>query len=239
MINKKRRKLTGIAAIALLVLAGTTNVATLRAAQTTTGTILGTLRDSTGAVVGGGQVVIKNVNTGQERTVTTTEAGEFFIPEVPVGSYEVTASKSNFRTEVRSGVTVTVGAILSVNFDLLVGEAEEKMEVVADSGMVDTSTSSVRGLVNDHVIRDLPLNGRDWLQLATLQPGVVFVTSQTSSITNTGQGQRGNGLELSIAGGRPTNNVYRVDGLVVNDYSNASPGSALGVNLGVDAIQEF
>jgi len=91
--------------------------------------------------------------------------------------------------------------------------------------------------VNSTTIRELPLNGRDWLQLALLQPGALFNTGQTQ--TDSGRAQKGNGLAISISGGRATDNAFRIDGLVVNDYANAGPGSSLHVNLGVDAIREF
>ena len=102
---------------------------------------------------------------------------------------------------------------------------------------MDTSSSALGGFVNSTTIRELPLNGRDWLQLALLQPGALFNTGQTQ--TDSGRAQKGNGLAISISGGRATDNAFRIDGLVVNDYANAGPGSSLHVNLGVDAIREF
>ena len=94
------------------------------------------------------------------------------------------------------------------------------------------------GFVNSTTIRELPLNGRDWLQLALLQPGALL-NAGSSAGNDSLRAQRGNGMQLSISGGRMTENVFRIDGLVVNDYANAGPGSALRVNMGVDAIREF
>lgn len=133
---------------------------------------------------------------------------------------------------------VTVGASVALNFTLSVGTQQQTVEVKGEAPQVDTTDASVGGLVSETAIRELPLNGRDWLQLATLQPGVNGGIGQ-SSITGGGRAASGNGEFLSIAGGRPTDNVFTVDNLIVNDYANASPGSGLGVNLGVDGIREF
>jgi hypothetical protein len=132
---------------------------------------------------------------------------------------------------------VTVGSDVAVNFSLTVGAVSEKVEVTAEAPQVDTSSSTLGGFVNSATIRELPLNGRDWLQLALLQPGVDVNGAQNQ--TDGGRAQRGNGLALSISGGRATDNAFRIDGIIVNDYANAGPGSSLRVNMGVDAIREF
>jgi hypothetical protein len=111
------------------------------------------------------------------------------------------------------------------------------VEVTAEAAQVDTSGSAMGGFVNSATIRELPLNGRDWLQLALLQPGAMISSGEYQ--TDTSRAQRGNGLAISISGGRPTENVFRIDGLVVNDHANSGPGSSLHVNMGVDAIREF
>jgi hypothetical protein len=127
-----------------------------------------------------------------------------------------------------------------VDFALSVGAAAEEVVVNADATQMNTTDASLGGLVGDNAIRELPLNGRDWLQLATLQAGVTGGLGQQSpSQANNSRAARGNGEALAIAGSRPTNNVFLVDNLVVNDYANGSPGSGLGVNLGVDGIEEF
>ena len=127
-----------------------------------------------------------------------------------------------------------------MNFSLTVGALAETIEVSAAAPQVNTTDASVGGLVGENTIRELPLNGRDWLQLATLQAGVIggIAQQQVSQGTNS-RAAFGNGVSLAIGGGRPTNNVFIVDDLMVNDHSNGSPGSGLGVNLGVDGIQEF
>ena len=219
----------------ILALGGLFENAPISPAQTVTGTILGTVRDPQGAVIPNASVSAKNLETGAERTAMADSEGGFNIVSIPAGAYEVSASAPGFQTEVRSGLTLTVGASLRVDFALSVGAVAEKVEVTAEAPQVDTTTSTMSGLVADNVIRELPLNGRDWLQLAVLQSGVSSVLGPLP----TGPATKGLGSKLSISGGRTNQNVYRVDGLVVNDQTNNSPGSALGVNMGVDAIREF
>src|SRR6266699_6761900 len=206
-------------------------------AQTVAGRIVGTIHDSQGAVVPGVSVSAKNLETGAERTTLSDESGGFIIANIPAGSYEVTASLAGFQKEVRSGVTLTVGAALRVDFNLKVGAVQEQVVVTGEAPQVDTTTSTLSGLVAESTIRELPLNGRDWLQLGALQPGVLIGLSKNPDLGE--NVTHGGGMFMSISGGRPTANVFMVDGLVINDNSNKSPGSALGVNLGVDAIREF
>src|SRR5207245_1839702 len=124
--------------------------------------------------------------------------------------------------------------------ELAVGEVQQRVEVQDSPPQVDMTDAALGGLVSEHAVRELPLNGRDWLQLVTLQAGVVGNVGQQSSASfSNSRAARGNGASLAISGGRPTGNVFMVDGLVVNDYANASPGSGLNVNLGVEAIREF
>src|SRR6266568_5264923 len=206
-------------------------------AQTVTGRIVGTIHDSQGAVVPGVSVSAKNLETGAERTTLSDESGGFIIANIPAGSYEVTASLAGFQKEVRSGVTLTVGAALRVDFNLKVGGLQEQIVVEGEAPQVDTTTSTMSGLVAETTIRELPLNGRDWLQLGALQSGVLIGLSKNPDFGE--NVTHGGGMFMSISGGRPTSNVFMVDGLVINDHANKSPGSALGVNLGVDAIREF
>jgi hypothetical protein len=209
-------------------------------AQVASGSIVGTARDSSGAILPGATITSKNVETGVTRTLISGEAAGYTFPALPVGTYDLEASLNGFKTEVRKGIIVTVGASVSVDFTLSVGAAAEEVVVNAEATQVNTTDASLGGLVADTAIRELPLNGRDWLQLATLQAGVVGGLGLDAAVVgNSSRAARGNGVTLSIAGSRPTNNVFMVDNLMVNDYANGSPGSGLGVNLGVDGIQEF
>jgi len=204
-------------------------------AQTVNGNIIGTVRDPQGGVIPNVAVTVRSTETGAERNARTDDSGSFVIPGVPAGSYDLTASTAGFQTEVRTGLVLTVGAVVRADLSLKIGAVTDKVEVTAESSQVETTSSTISGLVSDAVIRELPLNGRDWIQLAVLQPGVLTVVSTVQSSSPA----TGLGMKMSISGGRVTQNVFRVDGLVVNDSTNDSPGSALGVNMGVDAIREF
>ena len=203
-------------------------------AQTVTGTILGTVRDQQGAVIPNSTVTAKNTGTGAERTAAADSSGRSNIVSVPAGSYEVTATANGFQTVAQTDVTMTVGATLRLDFMLNVGAVAEKVEVTGEAPQVDTTTSTMSSLVAETQIHELPLNGRDWLQLGALQAGVLTIGS-----TGSGSVSQGMGLKLSIGGGRPSHNAYRIDGLVVNDQTNFSPGNVMGANLGVDSIREF
>src|SRR4029079_17080457 len=125
------------------------------------------------------EVSARSLDTGQVRKTVSEDNGQYRITSVPAGSYEVTAGAAGFKTEVRSGIIVTVGADVSVPFSLTVGAITEKVEVIGEAPQVDPSSSALGGFVNSETIRELPLNGRDWLQLALLQPGVSFLTGQS------------------------------------------------------------
>lgn len=209
-------------------------------AQVVNGTILGTVRDATGAVLPGVSISAKNLETGVVRSAIADSTGTYQIVSLPAGDYDLEAALKGFTNSIRRGVTVTVGESVTVNFKLAVGMVQQEVEVTADPPQVNTINASMGGLVGEHAVRELPLNGRDWLQLTTLEAGVVGGIGQQSSASfSNSRAARGNGIALSISGNRPTGNVFLVDGLVVNDFANASPGSGLNVNLGVEAVREF
>lgn len=207
-------------------------------AQTVTGTIVGTVLDAQGAVIPNASISAKNRETGLERSAMSESAGEFTVTSVPAGLYDVTVTAPGFQQQVRSGVTMTVGATVRLDVKLSVGDVQQKVVVTAEAPAIDTTTSTLSGLVNDTSIRQLPLNGRDWLQLTALQAGVlVGLTKNPDPGENV---THGGGVFLTVSGGRPTSNVFMVDGLVINNEPNKSPGGSVhGINLGVDAIKEF
>src|SRR5437016_2544407 len=209
-------------------------------AQVAGATLSGTISDASGAVIPGAMVSIRDTATGIVRTVNSDEAGLYTAPNLRPSSYDVTVSIPGFNTRVQSGVTLTVGAQQVLDFVMQVGQTTEAVEVTGEAPLVQLATSTLSATVESTTVRELPLNGRDWTALATLQPGVASVRSQqTPQFFQGSQGARGLGMQLTIGGNRPTQNSYRLDGGLVNDYSNAGPGSVLGANLGVDAIQEF
>ena len=209
------------------------SIASAMTAQTVNGNLLGTVLDQQQAAVANAQVSSRNVDTGAMRTTTTDATGSYRIASVPAGNYEITITAAGFQTAVRSVITMTVGADVRVDFALTVGSVQQTVQVTGEAPNVDTTSSTLSGYVSENTIRQLPLNGRDWLQLATLQPGVLTVQTQSQDVTG------GMGTKMSISGGRPSQNVYRIDGMTVNDHTNNSPGNILGANLGVDAIREF
>ena len=208
--------------------------------QVANGAIVGTVRDATGGVMAAVTVSAKSLETGASRSATTDPAGAYQILSVPAGDYEVAAAAPGFQTSIRNPVVVNVGASAVINFELGLGEVQQEVTVSSDAPQVNLSDASLSGLVGEREVRELPLNGRDWLQLTTLEAGVKGgIGQQSSAAFSNSRAARGNGLALSISGNRPTSNVFLVDGLVVNDSTNASPGSGLNVNLGVEAVREF
>ena len=208
-------------------------------AQVTGATLSGTVTDSSGAVIPGVMVSIKNRATGVARNLTTDEVGFYSAPNLLAGNYDVTASAPGFSTVVQSNIALAVGAQQQLNISMKVGEAAQVVEVTAAAPLVQVTSSTISGQVEATTVRELPLNGRDWASLATLSPGVNAIETQMPFENGAVRGNRGFGAQLTISGGRPTQNNYRLDGLSINDYGNGGPGSVLGVSLGVDAIQEF
>jgi Carboxypeptidase regulatory-like domain len=207
-------------------------------AQVAGATLSGTVTDASGAVIPNAQITIKNVATGVAATIPTNADGLYTAPNLLPGTYDVKVSASGFQTHVQSGITLTVGAQQVLNVTMQVGQTTQTVEVTGQAAAVQLATSALSANVNSTTVRELPLNGRDWASLATLQPGVAQVRTQ-ELITQVGSQARGLGTQMSIDGNRPTQNSYRLNGIIINDYSNAGPGSVLGANLGVDAIQEF
>lgn len=208
-------------------------------AQVVGATLSGTVKDASGAAVPNAQVAVKNVATSTTRQVTTDAAGFYTVPNLIPGAYEVVYSATGFKTQVSSGVNLTVGAQQVLNASMTVGEISQRVEVTGEAPIVELASSAISGNVSSTVVRELPLNGRSWTDLATLSPGVNSITTQPSFSVGADRGNRGFGQQLTISGARPQQNNYRLDGVSLNDYANGAPGSVMGGNLGVDAIREF
>jgi hypothetical protein len=147
----------------------------------------------------------------------------------------VEAKQTGFQTEARLGINLTVGREAVVDLSLKVGQISERVLVTGEAPVVETTTSAMSALVDERTIRDLPLNGRSYDQLALFQPGVVSMgAGQASAAFDFGTGTR-----FSVTGSRPYANSFLLDGTDINDHANGTPGGSAGTNLGVDGIQEF
>jgi hypothetical protein len=205
-------------------------------AQTVGGTILGKIKDQTGAVLPGADITITNTATGVTRAVISDETGTYNAANLQPGKYEIRVDMPSFGTDRRQNINLNVGAEVLIDFELRVEGTVESVDVSAQETRVDLITATINRTVEGNTIRELPLNGRDWAQLALLEPGIAATGGYGRS---GGQGRDGNGAKLSVSGARPSENNFRLDGISLMDNSNSTPGSILGTNLGVEAVREF
>src|SRR5438132_3057996 len=207
----------------------------MAAAQVTTGSISGTVKDSGGAVLPGVSIKLTNTDTSASRTVSADGLGRYNALQLPLGGYEIAAELPGFQTAVRRGVTLTIGREAVVDFTLQVGSVAQEVTVNAEAALVSTTNANLSYLVDDKKIRDLPLNGRNYTQLALMAPGVIPIIEHLSRNDVSG----GHGLKMSIGGAQSTQNSFLMDGQDVSDYSGQTPGSVAMTNLGIDSIREF
>src|ERR1700730_14760216 len=237
MFRSKKFKLhSPVVRVVLLLLLGSTPSLNVNA-QVVGGTIQGTITDPNDSPVPDVKVEIENVSTQITTKASSNADGFYKVPNLLPGDYKVIATHSGFATTVMQ-LTLTVGAQRVVNVVMHIGTVSEEVRVTTEAPEVELASSEISGVVNATTIRELPLNGRDWTQLATLQPGISKIRTQPA----VGQGDRGQrvfGTQMTVNGGRPAQNNYRLDGISVNDYSNSAPGSVLGTDLGSDAVAEF
>jgi len=216
--------------VAVLTLAS----ASAALAQITAATMSGTINDETGGVLPGVTVDLRNLDTGQTRTVSTDGNGLFAIPGLPPGRYEVKASLSGFATTVRSGLLLTVGQQAALTLVLSIGTAQETITVTGGAAeLVDTRSSALSAVVPEKAIEQLPLNGRNYIDLALLQPGVANFTEKDSTSSSN------KGTKLNINGMGPRSNSYLLDGANVRGYAGTATVSAAETTLGVETIREF
>ena len=199
----------------------------------TTATITGAVSDPSGALLTGASITARSVDTGAMRTTTTLANGRYTFPNMPAGGYEIRAEAKGFRATVRKGVRVGVGDSAEVDFALEVGAVDQEITVVGDAPLVNTYTHELSYLVTERTIRDLPLNGRNYTDLALLQPGVIAYPQRD------GGSVVAHGLGTSINGQDPRSNVYLLDGQPQNDLTNGPAGSAAGTVLGIETVREF
>jgi len=202
-------------------------------------TLSGVVGNDSGTPLADASVSIKNLLTGVMRTSKTDKHGQYNAANLLPGTYEISATAAKYATSVQHDITLAVGATQVVNLTLQSGEVSEQIVISVAPPSLDLSSSVISGNVDASTVRDLPLNGRDWTQLATLQADVDTVPVQQPNGVNAPRGNRGYGNQMTISGTRPQQNNYRLDGVSFNDYSNGAPGSVAGIDLGVDAIREF
>lgn len=197
-------------------------------AQTPTGTIAGTIRDESGAVIPNANITITNKDTGVARTATANPEGLYSAPALNAGNYEVRVEMQGFRTVVREAL-VTAGTTTTVDLALSLGEAKEVVNVEAATAQINYESNAIAGVVARNAIQDLPLNGRNFLQLASLEPGVTIGSGSQAqfnsllTITTLGMGGR---------------TLFTIDGGNVNDEMEPGAG-AVSINFSQEVVQEF
>jgi hypothetical protein len=199
----------------------------------------GTVTDQSGGIVAGASMTTKNVDTGAIRTTATDDAGRYQVFAVPVGHYEVRATKSGFAEEIRTGIHLVVGQDASVDFTLRVGEPSQQITVDGDAALVSVTTTDISGLVGEQQVKDLPLNGRSYDELLTLNPGVAnFTFAKTGGI---GVSNSTVGNNFVVSGNRPQQNLFLLNGVEFTGAAenNMQPGGTSQQLLGVDAVREF
>lgn len=208
--------------------------------QTTFANLRGAVHDPSGAAVANATVTVTNAATQVLRETRSDDVGAWSIFGLPPSRYEVKVVAPSFTIERRTDVELTVNADVVLDFSLTVSTVESNVEVHAESPGIDIDSVALSYSQDARSVRELPLNGRDWTQLALLEPGVSAIRTQNAlNGANSNRGSRGFGSAVTIGGARPAQNNYFVDGISQNDYTNGVPGGALGLALGVDAIQEF
>jgi hypothetical protein len=205
----------------------------------TSSSIAGTVTDASGASVAGARVVVVEVNTGARRSTVTDARGEYDVLSLPVGEYRVTAGKAGFAEEARTGIHLAVDQAATVNLHLRVGSVRQRVTVDADAPPLSLTTGDVSGLVGEHAVKQLPLNGRSYDELMTLDPGVVNYTSEKTGGIGVSNSTVGN--NFAVSGNRPQQNLYLLNGVEFTGAAevNMQPGGTSQELLGVDAVREF
>jgi len=204
---------------------------TLVSAQSTGGRILGRVADSSGAVLANVKVTSTNEATGIARETKTDASGDYFLLEVPVGTYTLSFDLSGFKTNVRKNVVLDVNQVITLNTTMQIGTSKEVVEVTSEAPLVDTTSTQLGAVVNDRTVTQLPLNARDTYQFLQLQPGVMSTVGSPNSVVY-GSDKAG---AVSVNGGRGRSNNFSVNGGDANDQFVNLPT----VQPSPDSIEEF
>ena len=200
-------------------------------AQKITAAIRGTITDPTGAVIAGAKVTVKNEETGLTRTASTNSAGNYNFDQLPVGSYRIEVEQAGFKAASRSKIVLNVADVRAVDVALQTGDISEQVNVEVAAVSVKTVGAEIAGLVTGEQVRELPLNGRNFMQLTLLQPGV----TSTEGLNTVNKGLQG-GSDIAVSGGSTTSNLWLIDGADNVDHGS---NRTIMVYPSVDAIEEF
>ena len=204
----------------------------LALAQQETATITGEVRDANGSAVPKATITVTNVETNVSVRSETNDQGLYTVPSLKPGPYSITVEKPGFKKSVRSGVTLQVNQVARLDVNMQVGELTTAVEIVEAATLLETETSSRGSVIDQKKIVDLPLNGRDYNQLALLSPGVLPGTPRLASVNFKGV--------LNVNGNRTFNNVFLLDGVDNISYSNSFRGENVQlVQPSIEALQEF
>src|SRR5215831_3301739 len=201
-------------------------------AQQETATITGEVRDANGSVVSKATITVTNVETNVSIRSETNDQGLYTVPSLKPGSYSITVEKAGFKKSVRSGVTLQVNQVARLDVNMQVGELTTAVEIVEAATLLESETSSRGAVIDQKKIVDLPLNGRDYNQLALLSPGVLAGTPRMASINFKGA--------INVNGNRLFMNVFLLDGVDNISYSSSYRGDNVQVvQPSIEALQEF
>ncbi len=208
-------------------------------AQVVGAALSGIVHDETGAPIVSAEVLVKNTETGAERKLVTDDAGRYAAPSIAIGRYQVTASKTGFSSQTKTGINLVVGQAANVDLVLPVGQVNQVVTVEESVPPVAVTTQQTSGLVNEKQVKELPLNGRSYDELMTLNPAIVNYTSERSGGVGTSNSSVGN--MFAVSGHRPQENLFLLNGIEYTGASliNNTPGGTSGQLLGVDAVREF
>ncbi len=202
------------------------------ASAQTTATLVGLTVDVSGARIPGARVTVKSDETGASRLAVTDDQGRFTFAGLPAGVYSIRAELPGFRPDVRTGLRLSVAEQLSLTLTLEVSGGDYLVDVVG-AALLNTRSSELSFLVDERTMARIPLNGRNYTDLMSLQPGVnLFPHRDNGSVV-------AHGLAMSVNGQDPRANVYLLDGTLLNDFTNGPAGSAAGTALGMETVREF
>ncbi|MGH9454780.1 MAG: carboxypeptidase regulatory-like domain-containing protein, partial [Terriglobia bacterium] len=199
----------------------------------------GTAYDQSGADLPGVTVTASNVETGLSRKAVTDDQGRYGLLSLPIGMYELAAEKNGFRSEIHKGISLVVGQEAIVNVTLQLGEIKQQVTVTGEAPEVSATTTEISGLVGESQVKNLPLNGRSYDELLTLDPGIVNYTWEKTGGIGVSNSTVGN--MFAVSGHRPQENLFLLNGVEYTGAAeiNMQPGGTSGLLLGVDAVREF